>query len=468
MNDNMLTLRALRRLLEGVIPPAMCSVSEDGVPHAAFLSQAEFVDDEHLAMTFQFFNRTRANVLATGRVALMVEDPESKIGVMLRLRYLRTETAGPVFERLRAKLAGIAAHTGMERVFHLRGADLYHVEALRWLDRRHSLPPPQSRCDLALGVRRLGQALSEAPDLASLVTSLLQGLQQELRIDHAIVWVLEESAEKMPSLYSLGSLGYANPGTGAEMLLEDAGLAGVAVREGVPIRIGHMAHTYDYARICRERALQMGLEGAIEKMIPLPGLERPRSQLAVPLRARGRTVGALLVESTKDQFFSYDDEDALTAVGAAFALGLAALPAAELSEDKPPHKGPQAAAHAAPAIPAAQAALLRLRHYPRDHSVFVGDDYLIRGVAGAILAKVVRDFIATANPFFTTRELRLAGDDLRLPDVQDNLGVRLLLLERRLAERDFGLRIERVGRGRYQLLAAGPLEIVVGDAAAAG
>ena len=45
----------------------------------------------------------------------------------------------------------------------------------------------------------------------------------------------------------------------------------------------------------------------------------------MPLRARGKTVGALLVESENDQFFSYDDEDALTAVGAQLAQGLAAL-----------------------------------------------------------------------------------------------------------------------------------------------
>ena len=80
-------------------------------------------------------------------------------------------------------------------------------------------------------------------------------------------------------------------------------------------------------------------------------------------------------------------------------------------------------------------------------------------MAGAIVAKLVRDQIASGRDAFSTRELRLAGGDLRLPEVQDNLGVRLLLLERRLAERDFGLRIERCGRGQYRLIASGPLEM---------
>jgi hypothetical protein len=449
-----LTLRGVRRLLEGVIPPAMCSVSADGMPHVNYLSHAEYVDDEHVALTFQFFNRSRENVLATGRVALVIEDPRSTVGVLLRLRYLRTDTEGPVFERLRAKLAGIAAHTGMEKVFHMRGADVYRVEAVRAMDPRHPLPSAQSRCDLSGGVRRMGQALAEASDLASLLQVFLDGLAHELRLDHAIVWMLDEQRQ---GLYSLGSLGYDEPGTGAELPLADAGLAGVAVRHGVPIRIGHMSTMYDYALVCRERAAQLGLEPMVGRTIPLPGLARPRSQLAVPLRARGRTVGAVLVESDHEQFFSYDDEDALAAVGAALALGLATLPAGDVPEAEP--------VGAAPPSPAAVSdGMLRIRHYPRDHSVFVGDDYLIRGVAGAILAKLVRDFIATGHDLFSTRELRLAGGDLRLPEVQDNLGVRLLLLERRLAERDFGLGIERVGRGRHRLRTRAALQLVVVDA----
>ena len=80
------------------------------------------------------------------RVALSIEDPTCGAGVMLELRYLRTDTEGPIFERLRAKLAGIAAHTGMEKVFHLRGADVYHVERLELMDIRCGLPSLASRC----------------------------------------------------------------------------------------------------------------------------------------------------------------------------------------------------------------------------------------------------------------------------------------------------------------------------------
>lgn len=73
-----LTLHAIRRILDGAIPPTLCSVSADGVPHVNLLSHVEYVDAHHVALTFQFFNRSRANILATRRVALMVEDPHRR------------------------------------------------------------------------------------------------------------------------------------------------------------------------------------------------------------------------------------------------------------------------------------------------------------------------------------------------------------------------------------------------------
>ena len=458
MAPEVLTLREVRRMLEGVIPPAMCSVSADGVPHVNYLSHAEYVDPEHIALTFQFFNRSRANVLATGRVALAVDDPITGASVEMQLQYLRTDTSGPVFERLRAKLAGIAAHTGMEKVFKLQGADLYRVLSLRRVERALALPGLAPRCDLAAGARLLSQRLADCSELGELLHALVDGLQRELAFEHAIVWLLDEQGQ---GLFTVATLGYDEDGVGAELALSDAGLTGVAMREGVPIRIGHMSQAYRYGMAWRERAQGLGLDAVIQRATPLPGLAMPRSQLAVPLRARGRSVGALLVESNQDQFFSYDDEDALALLGAQLAQALAALQVNELEA------GAAARLEAvSPVASQAEGAPLRLRHYPRDHSVFIDDDYLIKGVAGAMLWKLAGEFTQHGRSEFSTRELRLAGGELRLPELQDNLSVRLLLLQRRLDARGAGLHIERTGRGRFRLVATRPLQLLDGGDAA--
>jgi len=100
--------------------------------------------------------------------------------------------------------------------------------------------------------------------------------------------------------------------------------------------------------------------------------------------------------------------------------------------------------------PVGQGPALRLRRLGRDNSVFLDDIYLIRGVAGAILWKLVAEFLRSGRREFTNRELRLAPE-LRLPDVQDNLEVRLLLLQRRLAEQNAAIQLEKAGRGRMRL-----------------
>jgi hypothetical protein len=117
---------------------------------------------------------------------------------------------------------------------------------------------------------------------------------------------------------------------------------------------------------------------------------------------------------------------------------------------QPQEQEPAAATPAKSVAPVASGPALRLKRFGRDNSVFLDDVYLIRGVAGAILWKLVSEYLRSGRREFTNRELRLAPE-LRLPDVQDNLEVRLLLLQRRLAEQHAPIRLEKAGRGRMRL-----------------
>lgn len=103
--------------------------------------------------------------------------------------------------------------------------------------------------------------------------------------------------------------------------------------------------------------------------------------------------------------------------------------------------------------------VVEIHHYAADDSIFVDHDYLIRGVAGAIVRRLVADFLAKGRTEFSNRELRLDAT-LQLPDVRDNLEARLALLRRRLDSRRTCLRLERPARGRLRFSAAQPITLV--------
>jgi adenylate cyclase len=250
-------------------------------------------------------------------------------------------------------------------------------------------------------------------------------------------------------LYTVASRGYPDSGVGSEIPLGQ-GVVGVAARERTPIRIGFAQAEYAYGRAIREAALREGL--SLETEIPLPGLADSRSQLAVPIEAVGRVLGVLFVEAAQDRRFGYDDEDALVAVAGQLGSAIHVLQAAPDSDE-----APAAATASTPAAPSGPP--LAVRHFAENDSVFLGGDYLIKGVAGSIFHALVADFLATGRTEFSNRELRL-DPRVKLPDLSDNLEARLILLARRLAERDAGIRIEKAGRGRLRLAVSRPLELV--------
>jgi len=441
-----ITVDAIRECMEGALPAMIATCAADGTPNVSYVSQVNYVDASHVALTFQFFNKTRENVLANPRAVVLMVNPVTAARFRMELEYLRTETEGPLFESMKAKLAGIASHTGMVGVFKLRGADVYCVHDIRQVPGK-VLPATTPRRNLLASLRACAQMFTRSAELDTLLEDLLAALEAQLDITHAMVLMLDVPGKR---LYTVASRGYPQSGVGSEIAL-GCGVIGVAAEQRTPIRISHMTAEYSYGRAMRESAELAGLGARLETAIPLPGLADSRSQLAAPIIAGGELLGVLYVESPQDLRFNYDDEDALVAIAAQLGMAVRGLQEAEAAAEP-------AAAPAGRPAPAAGAPVV-VKHYAADDSVFLGEDYLIKGVAGAILRKLLADYLREGRTEFTNRELRLDAS-IRLPDLSDNLEARLVLLHKRLAERTDALRLEKSGRGRFRLRVNRPVQLV--------
>jgi putative methionine-R-sulfoxide reductase with GAF domain len=431
-----LTLESIRRCFEGAAPAQIATCAPDGTPNVAYLSQVHYVDEGHVALSFQFFSKTRENVLVNPHAMAQVIDPDSGEHYRLSLQYLRTETEGPLFQYMKARLAGVASHTGMSKVFVLRGADVYRV-----LDVQCTAPAAVAEQRSAIGMlpalRACTSRLAQCADLDALLDELLAGLSRHFDVDHAMVLMYDPVNR---NLYTVASRGYLQSGIGSEIPV-GAGVIGVAAQEKTPIRIGFMTTDYAYARI-----LGKGDEG--EKEIPFPGLAAPHSQLAVPIASSDRLLGVLYVESEDRLRFTYEHEDAFVALASQLAFAVQLLEHGAERNGAEPTAPPRREAGGEP---------VAVRRYAADNSVFVDGDYLIKGVAGAILWKLLCDH-AQGRSEFTNRELRLDAT-LGLPDPGDNLEARLILLQRRLKERFPYLRIDKTGRGRFRLIVERPVRL---------
>jgi GAF domain-containing protein len=431
-----LALDLLRDCLEGIIPGVLATCDAAGIPNVMFISQVHYVDPDRVALSYQFFNKTRRNLLATGRASVSIFDPVSFGEYRLELDYEETRTAGPLFETMKAKLAGIASHSGLEGVFRLLGSDVYRIRSIETIFEPTAAPVLAER-NLLSATRRASAEMAESRGFGELVDCTLACLQRHFGIEHAMILMLDEEGRR---LYTVASLGYPTSGVGSEIEIGH-GVIGVAARERAPIRIGQMAADYSYGAAIRDRARSVGMNWPEAAEIPYPGLPAPESQIALPILS-GRTVlGVLFAESPEALRFRYDDEDALSLISDRLA---ALMPQAQEGEA------------ARPPVPFAEqpagapAETLVVRHYEADDSVFLNHDYLIKGVAGAIFWKLVREFTGSGRAEFTNRELRLDAC-LRLPAYSENLEARLLLLQRRLCDRASPIRIEKTGRGRFRL-----------------
>ncbi len=125
---------SIRPVLANGIPAMIVTCSGDGIPNATIISQVYYVDETHVALSFQFFNKTIRNVRENPRASVTVNDMEGGANWVLDLQFERSESDGPVFDAMDMQIEAIASATGMSGIFKLMAADIYRVLSVRRLD----------------------------------------------------------------------------------------------------------------------------------------------------------------------------------------------------------------------------------------------------------------------------------------------------------------------------------------------
>src|SRR5215470_11358208 len=117
----------IKPAMQGVLPSHVATCSLDGTPNVSVVSQVYYVDDDHVALSYQFFSKTIKNIKENPRALAWVTNPETLETWDLELEYNHSETSRPVFDVMDMQLEAIASLTGMKGIFKLRAADVYRV-----------------------------------------------------------------------------------------------------------------------------------------------------------------------------------------------------------------------------------------------------------------------------------------------------------------------------------------------------
>jgi len=451
-------LRDIERCFHGIVPGSIATCSADGTPNVTYLSHVKLVDDDRVALSCQFFNKTRKNISDNPYACVEVYDPVDLQAYRLVLQFDHAETEGPLFDDMALRIQAIASHTGMSGVFRLLSADVYQVLELErregFLLPRNPTPDeddePRAPRSEVRGLQTVSLCINRARDLEELLVSTLDALDPAFGFDHSMILLLDETGER---LFTVASHGYGESGIGAEVSV-GAGLIGTVAEQRRMVRLASTDAELRYGRAVRGRMTERAGGEGLRPEIPLPGLADARSHMVLPLVVGARLVGVLSLESRSPICFDNWHEAYMEILANQIAMGIDRMQALEEDDEEPPPS--QITADVGKSVKH------QFCFYKNDDCVFVDGEYLIRNVPGKILWKILTSHVREGRIDFTNRELRL-DTSLGLPPIKDNLESRLILLRKRLEQKCPDIRLVSTGRGRFALEMACHVELVERD-----
>lgn len=195
----------------GIIPSTIMTASSDGIPNIAYLSQVYLLSERQIALTTQFFNKTKSNLLENPLCAVRVYDPETFAAYEISARYNRSESSGQIFEQLAKKFSAVADHAGNSHFFQLQAVEILDIVDIEYVQSEADSTPQEvvsatgRSAIISLGsLQKVCERVTEAQNLEELFDSILQAMDLEFGLSHSMMLVPEPNSKRLITISTRG------------------------------------------------------------------------------------------------------------------------------------------------------------------------------------------------------------------------------------------------------------------------
>ncbi len=116
--------------MQGIIPSTLASCSEGGITNITYVSQVFYVDEEHVALSWQFFNKTWENIQKNPQMTVMITSADLSKLWKVRILFVEKKTEGDIFNDMEMQLEALSAFIPEVIKFKLLAALICRVIAV--------------------------------------------------------------------------------------------------------------------------------------------------------------------------------------------------------------------------------------------------------------------------------------------------------------------------------------------------
>jgi len=91
----------MKMAMKGIVPSAIVTSNSKGTPNVSYISQLYYVDDNHVAVSHQFFNKTIKNIQENPFACVHFLSPVDFSMWNADLKYSHSETEGDLFDEIK-------------------------------------------------------------------------------------------------------------------------------------------------------------------------------------------------------------------------------------------------------------------------------------------------------------------------------------------------------------------------------